>query len=139
MKVVIDTMVLLNSIPSKNAERIIYDAFMEKKFVWVYSTEILMEYSEKIEEMYSPETMRIVLEILLHTKNTQQFEPSYKWQLVEEDPDDNKFVDCAIGVNADYLVSNDKHIRKLLKKENPFPPIQIVSFVEFREILEREK
>jgi uncharacterized protein len=59
-----------------------------------------------------------VLSSLLSAINHQRFEPSYKWQLVEKDPDDNKFVDCAVGVNADYLVSDDKHIRKKPAKNN---------------------
>ena len=76
-----------------------------------------------------------MLESLISAKNFQQYEPSYKWQLVEKDPDDNKFVDCAIGVNADYLVSDDKHIRDLLKIPNLFPPVPIVTFKEFKRIL----
>lgn len=138
MKVVIDTNVLLRSIPPKNEERLVYDAFVNKKFIWVYSTEILLEYAELIGEMYSLKTMDLVLEILLHTKNTLRFNPSYKWQLVEDDPDDNKFVDCAIGANVDYLVSDDKHIRSLLRKGKRFPPIKVVSFVEFKQVLERK-
>ncbi|RFS17107.1 putative toxin-antitoxin system toxin component, PIN family [Emticicia sp. C21] len=139
MKVVIDTNVLLRSIPPKNVERWLYEAFISKKFVWVYSTEILLEYAEMIGEIYSSKTMDLVLEILLHTKNTQRFDPSYKWQLVEEDPDDNKFVDCAIGANVDFLVTDDKHIRSLRRKGRRFPPIQVVSFAEFKKILESGK
>jgi putative PIN family toxin of toxin-antitoxin system len=136
MKVVIDTNVLLRSIPPKNDERLVYEAFVNKEFVWVYSTEILLEYAEMIGGMYSGQTMDVVLEILLHTKNTQRFNPSYKWQMVEDDPDDNKFVDCAIGANVDYLVSDDKHIRNLLRKGKRFPPIKVVSFAEFKRVLE---
>jgi len=76
------------------------------------------------------------LESLINAENFQKYEPSYKWQLVEKDPDDNKFVDCAVGVNADYLVSDDKHIRDLLKIKNLFPPVPIVTFQEFKRILE---
>ena len=60
----------------------------------------------------------------------------YKGQLIEDDPDDNKFVNCAIGANADYLINDDWHIRKLLNRQQPFSPIHIVSFAEFRGILE---
>ncbi len=37
----------------------------------------------------------------------------YKWQLITKDPDDNKYVDCAIATNAHYIISDDKHFKVL--------------------------
>jgi putative PIN family toxin of toxin-antitoxin system len=139
MKVVIDTQILLRSIPKNALEKIIYHAFDRKEFTWVVSNEIISEYAELISKWYGVQTMSFILSILLESENHQRFEPSYKWQLLEDDPDDNKFVDCALGANVDFLVSDDKHIRNLLRKTKPFPPIQIVSFAEFKKILEGEK
>ena len=82
--------------------------------------------------------MEIVFSILLTSVNTQRYEPSYKWQLVFDDPDDDKFVDCAIGANVDYLVTNDRHIRNLLKIPELFPPIPIITFEEFRTVLNNQ-
>ncbi len=48
MKVVIDTNVLIATINRKNFEFFIYTAFANKQFEWVVSTEILLEYAEKI-------------------------------------------------------------------------------------------
>ena len=45
--------------------------------------------------------------------------------LITEDPDDNKFVDCAFAANADYLVSNDRHFDILSKI--PFPHLNLVT------------
>ena len=135
MKVVIDTNVLLRSISKHNPERVIYDAFSDKKFTWVVSNEILSEYAEIISDRYSVRTMEIILTIILQSKNHQRFEPSFKWQLVTADPDDNKFVDCALGANVDYLVSDDKHIKNLLKISNLFPPVPIVTFKQFSQLM----
>ena len=132
---VVDTHGLLNSIPKNSEKRWLYDAFVAKKFVWVFSNEILSEYAEMVALEFSEGAMQIVISTLLSAHNTRRFESFFKWQLVESDPDDNKFVDCAIGSNADYLVTNDKHIRGLLKIENLFPPVPIVSFEQFRLIL----
>ncbi len=99
------------------------------------SNEILSEYAEIISDRYSVRTMEIILTIILQSKNHQRFEPSFKWQLVTDDPDDNKFVDCALGANVDYLVSDDKHIKNLLKINNLFPPIPIVTFKQYSKIL----
>ena len=41
------------------------------------------------------------------------------------DPDDNKFVDCAIASNAKYVVSQDHHFDVL--KSIPFPKVDVVT------------
>jgi uncharacterized protein len=136
MKAVIDTNGFLSAIPQRGRNKWLYHAFMDERFAWVVSNEIISEYSEIISEKFSENTANFVLSSLLSAINHERFEPSYKWQLVEKDPDDNKFVDCAIGVNADYLVSDDKHIRNLLKISNLFPPVPIVTFRQFKNILQ---
>jgi len=49
------------------------------------------------------------------------------------DKDDNKFVDCAVAGNADYLVSNDKHFNCL--KEVEFPKLNVVTIDAFVQLL----
>ena len=49
------------------------------------------------------------------------------------DKDDNKFADCAIAGNADYLVTNDSHFNVL--KTIGFPKITIITIDEFLAIL----
>jgi uncharacterized protein len=44
----------------------------------------------------------------------------YKWELISEDKDDNKFVDANIASNADYLVTNDRHFNVLKDIDLPF-------------------
>ncbi len=130
MKLVIDTNGLLSSIPNGSSNRWLYDAFINKKFVWVFSNEILSEYEEMIAFEYK--AADLVLTILLSASNHEKHEPAYRWQLIEFDPDDNKFVDCAISANVDFLVSDDHHITKLRKIPNLFPPITILTFDELK-------
>lgn len=61
-----------------------------------------------------------------------------RWLLVEDDPDDNKFVDCAISSNVDFLVSDDRHINKLRKITNLFPPFSILTFDELKVYFEKQ-
>jgi predicted nucleic acid-binding protein len=137
IKAVIDTHGLLNSIPKSGSHRWLYDAFIREEFIWVFSNEIISEYAETINREFDAQAMEIVFSILLTSINTQRYEPSYKWQLVTTDHDDDKFVDCAIGANVDYLVTNDRHIRNLLKIPDLFPPVPIITFEVFKEILGR--
>lgn len=137
IKAVIDTNTLLNSIPKTGSLRWLYDAFQNEGFVWVFSNEIITEYAEVVNREFSTQAMEIVFSILLTAVNIQRFEPSYKWQLVSDDPDDNKFVDCALGANVDYLVSSDRHLRNLLKIKDLFPPVPVVTPAQFKKILGR--
>ncbi len=49
------------------------------------------------------------------------------------DKDDNKFADCYVSSNCEYLVSNDRHYDIL--KTIPFPPIRVIKAEEFLKIL----
>ncbi len=57
----------------------------------------------------------------------------FNWNFITEDPDDNKFVDCAISANADFIITEDKHFRIL--KEIKFPSVTVLSAKEFVELL----
>ena len=102
MKVVVDTNCLLNSVPQNGSGRWLYDAFAEGVFVWVFSNEIFSEYAEMIESESSQNAANLVAVLLLISPNHIRYEPSFRWELVKNDPDDNKFVDCAISDNVDY-------------------------------------
>jgi uncharacterized protein len=134
MKVVIDTNVLRLTIKKGNFERFIYDAFKNESFIWVVSTEILHEYEEKLIEFYSVQTANLVLSILENAPNVLFAEPYFRWNLIRNDPDDNKFSDLAISVNAHCLVTNDKHFKVF--KDLEFPKLKVVNPVQFKKILE---
>jgi predicted nucleic acid-binding protein len=97
------------------------------------SNEILTEYEEKLANKYSTETANLVLSILNVAPNVIFDEPYFKWNLIGDDPDDNKFADLTISGNADYLVTNDKHFNILKKLE--FPKVNIVTIDEFKNIV----
>ncbi len=133
MRAVVDTNCLLASIPPKGQGYWLYEAFIAKKFTWVVSTEILLEYYEMITLRFSKETADLVIEIMLSKSNTELAEPSFIWNLIEADPDDNKFANLALSVGATLLVSNDKHFD--IFNAIDFPPLNVVKLNEFKEIL----
>src|SRR5690606_11158513 len=120
------------SIPPQSKYYWLYEFFKVGRFEWLISNEILTEYIEKLTDFYSEHTAIVVYSILSVAPNVEFSEPFFKWQLIEQDPDDNKFVDLAIARNADYLVTNDKHFDTL--KSIDFPKVNIVSLDEFRKI-----
>ncbi|MBU6341467.1 MAG: PIN domain-containing protein [Bacteroidetes bacterium] len=49
------------------------------------------------------------------------------------DPDDNKFVDCAIAGQAKYIVTEDRHFNIL--KKIPFPKVLVLNTDAFKKEL----
>ncbi|WP_373513931.1 putative toxin-antitoxin system toxin component, PIN family [Persicitalea sp.] len=133
MNVVLDTNVLLVSLPSHSRYHSIYQALLGKVFDMFVSNEIMTEYEEQINLRIGIERTDLQLQELLNLSNLHPIEPFYSWQLIQADPDDNKFCDCAIACNADYLVTNDKHFNVLARI--PFPAVTTVRAEEFLKII----
>lgn len=57
----------------------------------------------------------------------------FNWRLITADPDDDKFVDCAVAGNADFIVSDDRHFRVLAQIS--FPKVRVISADDFMEIV----
>lgn len=93
------------------------------------SNEIIEEYDEIIASHTSSLVARHVVEIILRANNVLRIDAQFRFGLIETDYDDNKFVDCAIVANADYIVSNDNHFNVL--KNIPFPHVEIKKLEEF--------
>ncbi|MCY7349969.1 MAG: putative toxin-antitoxin system toxin component, PIN family [Cytophagaceae bacterium] len=133
MRIVLDTNCLIPAIPANSEQKWLYNAFVEERFEWAVSTEILDEYAEKIGEFFNGSVAEYVLTSLDDAPNALFAEPFFRWNLIQSDPEDNKFADLAISVGADYLITNDHHFNVL--KTNEFPRVVVVTLDEFRAIL----
>jgi putative PIN family toxin of toxin-antitoxin system len=133
MKIVFDTNCLLRILPKNSIYRCLWDAFRQRRFILCYSTEMLQEYEELLLRFYSPNFALLTVEMLLKSPNIIQTIPYYKWNIISIDPDDNKFVDCALNAGADFIVTNDKHFNIL--KKSDFPKINVIDIETFKEII----
>ena len=107
LKVVLDTNIILSSISSKSQYKIIFDKIFSGEIDVFVTTEIL--------------------------DNVFYTDAHFQFKLIQDDEDDNKFVDCAIASNVHYLVSNDKHFA-ILKSIN-FPKVNVLKIDNFIKIL----
>lgn len=133
MNVVIDTNCLLVSISPFSKYHWLFQLIINEKLTVHVTTEILAEYSEIIGKKYNENVSNQVIQTLLELPNVKPVHIHYQFNLIYSDPDDKKFVDCTIASNADYLVSNDKHLNVL--KEIPFPKVNLVKLEEFEALV----
>lgn len=129
MIIVLDTNALLVSIPKKSTYRPIFDALINSRFDLILSNEILSEYVEIIEQKANGIVASNIAEMLLNLKNVRKIDVYFEWKLIEQDPDDNKFVDAAIAGSADFIITNDAHFYKL--KLIDFPKVNVIGIDEF--------
>lgn len=134
MRVVLDTNVLLVSVSERSKYHLIFKSFIENKFRLCVSTDILSEYEEIVSKVGNQILAENLLKSIENSSNTIWVNKYYNFDLIKVDPDDNKFVDCAIASNADFIITNDNHFSIL--KSIPFPKVEILDINEFLKILE---
>ena len=134
MKVVLDTNCILQIVFPQSYHKEVWDALVARKYTICVSNEILLEYREILERrtgsaLFAEE----VVEAILSMPNTERVTPSFHFHLITADPDDNKFVDCAITAGATFIVSNDRHFVELEKYD--FPKVAVRNLSQFLEIV----
>ncbi len=133
LKVVLDTNILLVSISSKSKYHWVFKRLLNNEYNLYVTNEILLEYEEIISIKYSRDVAKNVIRTLLYLENVTLTTPFYKWNLINNDKDDNKFVDCYIVSSSDILVSNDNHFSSL--RNIDFPKINVIKIDEFEKYL----
>lgn len=133
MTVVIDCNVLVMCLTSRSPWHIIYQSLVAGKFDLAVTDEIVLEYEEIIQKKYGVSTTHAFISLLSELPNVHYLNTYYRWKLIDADPDDNKYCDCAVAGKADYLVTEDNHFNVL--KAIPFPKISSLSIEEFAAIL----
>jgi len=136
MRIVLDTNCLLASLSRRGAYFNVWKGLQQGKYILCVSNEILEEYEEILTQSANSVIASNVVQTLLNAPTVEFIEPFYRFNLITQDPDDNKFVDCAIAGNATYIVSNDSHFDIL--KQTDFPKLVVKRIQEFSKILEQE-
>lgn len=133
MRVVIDTNVLLNAILPTSGNYWLFDGIIEGHFTLVVTNEILSEYTEILGRFYGAAVAESFLTALLYSPFVERVTVYYAFWLIEQDMDDNKFVDCAIAANAHYIITNDRHFRVLA--DIPFPKVEVLNPEQLKTLL----
>jgi len=133
LKIVLDTNVLLKALPKKSRFHPIFEGLRSGKVELLLTTDILLEYVEILGAKTNIAVANNVGNFLLKLPKTTRVEVYIRWKLITFDPDDDKFVDCAIAGNADFIVTDDGHFKVLRTIE--FPELQVVDSESFLDLL----
>ena len=128
-RIVLDTNCLLQTLPARSPYHKIWTDVLCGKISLCVNTEILNEYEEILAKKMAKEIALNVVEAIARLNTTIYQEVYIHFGLITKDLDDNKFVDCAIASNAEYIVTNDSHFNVL--KEIDWPKVSIMTIKEF--------
>jgi len=109
--VTFDTNVLLSATlwDGSVAQKLLFDLIRQN--VQIYSTlEILSEYQEVLKRDFdfSDEEIKEILEKVLAFATLVS--PTLRINIVKDDPDDDKIIECALESNSRYIITYDKHL-----------------------------
>ncbi len=131
---VLDTNVLLVSLPEQSSYHWLFLAIRNGLVRIALSTEMLLEYEEVIAKRIGLDRTEQALHTLLLLPNIQLITPFFRWKIIAQDPDDDKFIDCYVACGADCLVSNDRHFEVLAYCN--FPKVVVCRLEEMQQWLE---
>ena len=91
---VLDTNAILSSISRSSKYRHVIIDLLDGKFNIALTTDIILEYHEKVSDIFRIELADGFTNSLMLSKTTLKISPPFRHRLIHPDPDDNKFVDC---------------------------------------------
>ena len=133
-RIVLDTNCLISSLPKKGKYYQVWQDFFANKYILCYTNEILTEYEEILTQKLGQTIAQNIIKAIIARPNTLKFDPHFQFQLITQDVDDNKFVDCAIVANAQYIVTEDRHYNVL--ETIDFPKVDVIDLDTFLAILQ---
>ena len=129
MKIVIDTNVVVSALFFGGKPQKLLNLVTDENIVAAISTEISDEYNRVVQEMadrYPDKRKKFPLEDFL--LKCQLVKPTDKITVCR-DPDDNKFLECAVEAKCIYIVSGDNDLLDLKQ----FANVEIITVAQFFE------
>jgi len=131
MKVVVDSNVFVSSFFGGNPKKII-DLWKNEKITLCLSNAILDEYINVLRKIGMKDEYELEELLSLFSKgfNILFTTKTAKMKIIKNDPGDDKFIECAVALKADAVITGDKEV--LAIKE--YMGIKILAPQQFLEI-----
>lgn len=138
MKVTADTNVLISATFWNGDSNKIIEKAERKEIELILSKEIIEEfakvlYYKEIQDKIKNKNLEMKRTIEKIASIATVIEPTERINLIKEDPDDNKILECAKIGKAEFIITKDNHLLKL--KE--FNGIKIIIPEEFMNALKK--
>ncbi len=115
LRVVVDTNVYISAIFWGGKPRHVIDLSRDGKIQIFISEDIEQEILDKLMTKFglnSDDTGRVMADFSTFTKLVKVSRPVH---VVKDDPDDDKFIECAVECGAEFIISGDKHLLEMKK------------------------
>lgn len=133
MLVVVDTNVMLSAFARQSPIARLFRALANGEIRLAVTAAIILEYEEIAGERGGPAFAARIMHWLSLVSAAYEsvavVQPSYQFRVISSDPDDNKFVDCAIVANADFVITNDSDYAVLANAGYKPQPIKPEDFI----------
>lgn len=133
MIVCVDTNVLLQARARKHRFHCILSSLIFGRISWAVSNSIVSEYCEILGQRgdaAAAQTLLMAMSVAAARGTLIHVVPSFQFQVINTDADDNKFTDCAITTHADYVITEDRHFATLANagyKPQPITPDEFIA------------
>ena len=134
-RIVVDTNIYISAIFWGGKPREIIDLGRDNRVHIFTSLEIENDIAEKLRTKFRLNEEEINQILLDFSTLTVPVKVTTKIEVIPDDPEDNKFIECAVISGANYIVSGDKHLLDL--KE--YSGIKILKASEYLAIFEKKQ
>jgi len=134
LRIAIDTGILVAGLWEGKSQRVI-DLWKKGEVTLCVSKAILKEYLYILPRfsLFKKEA-KVLLRFVEAKKNIEMVKPSGRLKIIKDDPADDKFLECALEGEAEYIISADKHLASVREYQG----IKIVSSGRFLKETNRE-
>ena len=127
MKIVVDTNVVISGVFFGGFPRRVVEAIVAHEVIAYATPEIIDEYEEIVDEMISRKQGNLRNDILAPFIAELELIAPRSDVKISRDPDDDKFISCALDAKALYIVSGDKDLLDIASYES----IEIITAADF--------
>jgi putative PIN family toxin of toxin-antitoxin system len=114
IRVVVDTNVFISSFFGGNPRKII-DLWKTGRITLCLSRAIIDEYTNVLRRMGLQDERELeeLLSLFAHGFHVLFTARTPNLNIVEKDPDDDKFIECAVALNSKFIISGDKALTEI--------------------------
>lgn len=128
LKVVLDTNVYISAFNHKERQIFqVWQCAVENKYLLLVSPPIIKEIADVLRNVFNWEEKAIIRHLKLVAKVGIIIVPKIILSVIQEDPKDDRILECAVEGKANLIVSGNKHLQRLKIYEG----IAIIKPVDF--------